>query len=150
MVYFTCQGGDIQIRLVKTFTTGKDVLYFDEYCPVEDRKTYGSVRKRYIVAEEASCGVEVTLKKGFCHADYTGGLYLILKDMDSGKEFYNQRLFEQEFRNRSPIQIEQRCTITSIKSVLMNGVLRSNVKLGFQKMKLGRRHCMLWHEDTHQ
>ncbi|EPE29875.1 hypothetical protein GLAREA_01035 [Glarea lozoyensis ATCC 20868] len=102
---------------------------------VGEKKTPGLELKRFIVAQEACYGVEITLRKGFSHGRYYGGFTLILIDLESDKVLYNERIFEKSLqRSYRALEKHERFTVKTLPAGIVGGELKVNVALAFHAM----------------
>jgi hypothetical protein len=103
-----------------------------------DQSTPGVNLRRFIVAQEAYYGVEITLRKGFSHGRYYGAFGVIIENMTSGKMLYQECIFIKSIsRSNLSLDKHERFTIKTLPAVIVDGEVKENVRLSFQAMNPG-------------
>lgn len=140
------EGSQIEVRLYKLPGNGATLAYFDEYAPAAEREILENKVTRYIVPEDTSYGIEITLKAGFLHGKYNGYIDLILHDKASGAKLYDEYIErKQGLSTKTPLEKDKVYHITKIPAAMVDGKPKSNVELALHALLPGKNMTFWFH-----
>lgn len=139
MVFLGQPGSEIEVRLVKPpFDAPESArVYFDEYekLGTPHPEKIRTECTRYIVPENTTYAIEITLKKGFDYGDYEG-IYLQVCNKTTGTILGKQGLNKGSSQT-GPLGIGKKIVIDQVCFAQVNGKLTKNANLTFQALSLG-------------
>jgi hypothetical protein len=149
MVFLGPPGGEIEVRLVKPPFDAVDSarIYFDEYMELGTPHSLelNKLALRYVVPEDTTYAIEITLRKGYRLGKYTGiriNIYDKARDVLLGKKnFFLPGL-------KKPTDADKKLLVSSLESSGLEGMRRTDAQLNFCGLSAGRppglwvsKHC---------
>jgi hypothetical protein len=136
-------GGQYAIRLVKPPFDAEPREYFHEYEELTATRSSESAEKceRYIVPENTSYAIELTLKKGFDFGDYIG-VYLVLQNHDGTASLGMKQILKNASEN--VLTADKIFLVDSVDCATVNGSRRDGALLSFCELAVGRYPLRTW------